>query len=412
MSGVTAAAVALPFLFRRRVGRAESNAALVRDPRRILDLRPGLEYRIVDRAFDPMTDGHRVPASPDGMACFAGPKNTWVLMRNHELDYNLALGAFRGKPAPEAYDARAAGGVTRVVLDASTGERLSSNLVLAGTLRNCAGGPSPWGWISCEETTVGGHGYAFLCSTSADRVAAPRRIPGYGRFRHEAAAIDPRTSIAYLTEDQRDGCLYRFVPHQPSDPFTGKLQALRHAHEPNFALSSALGAGQSIPVSWVDIKDPTPKSDSLRHEAARAGAARLSRGEGIWFADNTVWICSTDGGRARAGQVFALGVGPGKNADRLRLVVESPGPNVLDMPDNITIAPWGDIVVAEDGAGEHYVRAITPEGQVIDLAKNAKSQGELAGVCFSPDGSTLFLNLQMDGMTLAIRGSFPNADRT
>src|SRR5690606_12294407 len=185
------------------------------------------------------------------------------------------------------------------------------------------------------------------------------------------------------TQGQRAGCLYRFVPHQPSDPFTGQLQALRHAHEPHFALRSALGAGQAIPVSRADIQDPTRKSDRVRHEAPRAGAPRLRPGDDIRFADNTVWICSADGGRARAGQVFALGVGPGKNADRLRLVVESPGPNVLDMPDNITIAPWGDIVVAEDGAGEHYVRAITPEGQVIDLAKNAKSQGELAGVCFS-----------------------------
>lgn len=408
LSGVTAAATALPFLFQRRVGRAESSAGLVRDPRKILDLRRGLEYRIIERTFDPMTDGHRVPAAPDGMACFAGPKNTWVLMRNHELDHNLALGPFRGKPVPEAYDARAAGGVTRVVLDATTGERLSSNLVLAGTLRNCAGGPSPWGWITCEETTVRDHGYAFLCSTSAERVAAPRRIPGYGRFRHEAAAINPRTSIAYLTEDQRDGCLYRFVPHEAHDPFVGKLQALCHAHEPNFALSAGLKTGQSIPVSWVDINDPTPTSDKVRHEAARAGAAQLSRGEGIWFADDTVWICSTDGGRAGAGQVFALGVG-GKDNDKLRLVAESPGRSVLDMPDNITIAPWGDIVVAEDGSGEQYVRAITRRGEVIDLAKNAKSQGELAGVCFSPDGSTLFLNLQLDGMTVAIRGDFPNA---
>ena len=374
-------------------------------------MRRGLEYRVVERAFDPMTDGNRVPAAPDGMACFAGPKGTWVLMRNHELDYNLQLGAFRGKPPKEAFDARAAGGVTRVVLDATSGERISSNLVLAGTLRNCAGGPSPWGWISCEETTERGHGYAFLCSTSADRVASPRRIPGYGRFRHEAAAVNPATSIAYLTEDQRDGCLYRFVPSQKSDPFVGQLQALCHAHEPNFALSSALGAGQSIPVRWVDIQDPTPTSDTLRYEAAQAGAAQLSRGEGIWFADGTVWICSTNGGRANAGQVFALAVS-GKDADNLRLVVESPGPSVLDMPDNITVAPWGDIVVAEDGAGEQYVRAITPQGQVIDLAKNAKSRGELAGVCFSPDGSTLFLNLQFDGMTLAIRGQFPNAQRS
>lgn len=409
MSGAAAAAAALPFLFQRRVGGAQPRSPLVKDPRGILDLRSGLEYRVLERAFDPMTDGHRVPAAPDGMACFTGPNDSWVLMRNHELDLNHALGAFRGKPARESYDARAAGGVTRVVIDAKTGARISSNLVLAGTLRNCAGGPSPWGWISCEESTEPGHGYAFLCATSAERVAPARRLTGYGRFRHEAAAIDPKTSIAYLTEDQGNGCLYRFVPKDPSDPFVGKLQALRHANERNFALSSALQAGQSIPVRWVDITDPTPKSDTVRHEAARAGAASLSRGEGIWFADQTVWICSTDGGSAGSGQIFALGVGQGQAADSLRLVVESPEASVLDMPDNITVAPWGDVIVAEDGAGEKYVRAISPQGQVIDLARNAKSHGEIAGVCFSPDGSTLFLNLQMDGLTLAIRGTFPHA---
>ena len=401
-----ASAAALPFLFQRRLAPAAVRSPLVPDPRGILDLAPGLSYRIVDRTFDPMTDGHRVPACPDGMACFSGPGDTWVLMRNHELGDNLALGPCRGAPVPEAYDPRAAGGVTRVVLDARTGQRLSSNLVLAGTLRNCAGGASPWGWISCEETMESGHGYAFLCNTNTDRVLPAKRLTGYGRFRHEAAAVDPRTSIAYLTEDQGDGCIYRFLPADRRRPFTGRLQALKHSQQPNYALSSSLEAGTSIPVSWVDVPEPDSRTDDLRHQAASAGAATLSRGEGIWFAGNVVYICSTDGGKAGRGQILALDVSQAER-ETIRLMVESPGAATLNMPDNITVAPWGDVIVAEDGWGAAHLRAITPRGGIYDIARNAKSQGELAGVCFSPDGSTLFANMQLDGLTLAITGTFP-----
>jgi secreted PhoX family phosphatase len=50
---------------------------------------------------------------------------------------------------------------------------------------------------------------------------------------------------------------------------------------------------------------------------------------------------------------------------------------------------------------------LTSKGQVFDLAKNI-AQGfekeELAGVTFSPDGQTLFVNLQVPGMTFAIWG--------
>ncbi len=401
-----AGAAALPFLFQRRDAPAAVRRSLVRDPRGIIDLAKGLSYRIIDRTFDAMTDGHRVPACPDGMACFSGPGDTWVLMRNHELNDNLALGPYRGAPVPEAYDPRAAGGVTRIVLDARTGQRVSSNLVLAGTLRNCAGGPSPWGWISCEETTETGHGYAFLCKTTSERVQRPERLTGYGRFRHEAAAVDPRTCIAYLTEDQGDGCLYRFVPTDKRKPFTGRLQALRHAKQANYSVSSSLHAGMSIPVSRVDVPEPDSRKDDLRYQAASAGAATVSRGEGIWFADNVVYICSTDGGKAGRGQILALDVAHPER-ETLRLLVDSPSATTLNMPDNVTVAPWGDVIVAEDGWGSPHLRGITPRGHIYEIARNAKSQGEFAGVCFSPDGSTLFVNLQLDGLTLAITGTFP-----
>ncbi len=408
LSGVAfATTAAVPFLFQRRARSNAAGSALLRDPKRVLDLRPGLSYRILERAFDPMTDGYRVPARPDGMACFPGADGSWVLMRNHELDYNLALGPSRGPAIRPAYDSQSAGGVTRLVVSATTGERVSSNLVLAGTLRNCAGGPSPWGWISCEETTEPNHGYAFLCRADATEVQEPRRLPGYGRFRHEAAAVDPNTHIAYLTEDQPDSCIYRFVPSDKNRPFDGELQALRHKTRGNFLLSSEMKAGDRVEVDWVKVPHPNPDADTVRYQAAHAGAAILSRGEGICFANKSVLICSTDGGKARRGQIFALELGRNTGSDTLRLLAESPSEQTLDMPDNITLAPWGDVIVAEDGYGDQYIRGITPRGEIYDIARNAKSRGEFAGVCFSPDGSTLFANMQLDGLTVAITGTFP-----
>ncbi|MHC8733809.1 alkaline phosphatase PhoX, partial [Arenicellales bacterium IMCC56312] len=35
----------------------------------------------------------------------------------------------------------------------------STNFILTGTSRNCSGGASPYGWLSCEETEEDGHGY-------------------------------------------------------------------------------------------------------------------------------------------------------------------------------------------------------------------------------------------------------------
>jgi secreted PhoX family phosphatase len=143
------AVLSVPFtLALRRSQRAEPIATtphsrsgrLVPDARGLCDLPEGFSYAVVDRAPGPLSDGYRVPACPDGMGCFSGPNGTLVLMRNHELERSPALGPFRGAAPPEAYDPEAAGCVTRVVLNSTTLERISSNLVLAGTIRNCGGG--------------------------------------------------------------------------------------------------------------------------------------------------------------------------------------------------------------------------------------------------------------------------------
>jgi hypothetical protein len=396
-----AGSAAWHFFFRTE--RAHGRSRLKQDPERLVDLHPRLSYRVIDRAFQPMNDGHRVAAQPDGMACFEARDGAWVLMRNHELDRAAALGAYRGSVPKEAYDAGAFGCVSRVVLEPKSLKRRTSNLVLTGTLRNCSGGTSPWGWLSCEESTDARHGYVFLCPVDANRLLPARRVDAYGRFNHEGVCIDPVTHIAYLTEDRYDGCLYRFVPERKDQPFYGKLQAMKRRGVDRYSVSGSLGGDRAVDVEWLDVAAENSDDDSLRHDAQNRGALVVSRGEGIFFHDGAVYVASTDGGKAGAGQILKL-VSRSNGPDRLELLTESPGTGVLEAPDNIVVAPWGAVFMAEDGSGDQYLRALKSDGTLVDIARNARSSGEFAGVCLSPDASTLFVNLQRDGITLAIRG--------
>ena len=89
----------------------------------------------------------------------------------------------------------------------------------------------------------------------------------------------------------------------------------------------------------------------------------------------------------------------------LQLTIESQSAGLLDNADNITVSPWGDLVVCEDGSGEQFLVGITPEGEIYKFGRNATARNsEFAGATFSPDGSTLFVNIQHDGLTLAITG--------
>jgi secreted PhoX family phosphatase len=405
-AGAVFGGVALSFgrVFAERSQPGKLRPRLLPDPHRILDLAPGFSYSVIDRQLERMDDGYRVPRRPDGMACFQTASGAWALLRNHELtgapedaDY------LDGRVPPQAFNPAMFGGVTRVELDPTSLKRTRSNLVLTGTARNCAGGVSPWGWLTCEESTEPQHGYVFVCSKDALGAAPPQRIAAYGRCRREAAAVDPETNIAYLTEDEVDSCFYRFVPAAKERPFEGRLEALCVLGRPRFQAAKQARLGEALAVSWVPIDDPEARERPLRVQAQERGAAIIRRGEGLWLDARRAYICSTTGGPADAGQIFVLELSePGT----LSLLTESRDREQLDMPDNICIGPGGVLYMVEDGPGNQYLRALLPDGTLVDLARNAASHSEMAGCCFSPDGRVLFANLQDDGITVAIQGPF------
>jgi len=400
-AGALAAAGGLAWLYQpRKIGAPLGD--LVSDSNGILDLPPGFSYQVLQRVGDQMTDGFKAPAAPDGMACFAGDNDSWVVMRNHEIHEGSPVDSTLG------FAGNRGGGVTRLVVDRESGALLSSNFVLSGTSRNCAGGPSPYGWLSCEEIGEAGHGYVFLCDASASTLQAPHQLPALGRFPHEAAAFDEATGITYLTEDTSDSAIYRHLPDHPTQPFVGgELQALKVSSQDRFRLSEGPKVGDAFDVEWVPVPDPQALKASTRDQAHNAGAAFLSRGEGAWFAEGHVYICSTDGGPNRRGQLYRLDILSG-GMDRLTLVAQAESDDSFDNPDNVTVSPWGDVFMAEDGGAPNGVRVLKPDGTLLHFARNAIDGGksEITGVCFSPDGNWLFLNLQWEGLTLAITGPF------
>jgi secreted PhoX family phosphatase len=105
----------------------------------LLLLPEGFEYISYGWTGDVMDDGRPTPGAHDGMAAFRLPDGTVRLVRNHER------GAGPAFATGMTYDPSGGGGTTTLAFDPDGESFLGSHASLAGTLRNCAGGPTPWG---------------------------------------------------------------------------------------------------------------------------------------------------------------------------------------------------------------------------------------------------------------------------
>ncbi len=395
--------------------------ALQPDPEGLLDLPENFTYRVVSSLGDRMSDGASVPDKADGMGCFDLGDGQLVLVRNHELvstddsggAFAVGFGSKDGGFVP--------GGTTHVILDAKTLTVTDQFRSLGGTIRNCSGGVTPWNtWLTCEESTTGpgrefgeglvkNHGWVFEVPANARGLVAPEPLYALGRFNHEAACVDPETGFVYLTEDRDDSVLYRFIPKQSGQlAMGGRLQAMQVVDAPdlrNWSAASLRPGGVSA-VNWLDLDDVESPNDDLRHRARAKGASLIARGEGIHMAQGEAYICSTSGGAARLGQILRLHLSDTGEHDRLELFFESVSTRQFNFGDNLTVAPNGHLIVCEDQYTEkvdNFLRGITPEGHAYPLAR-LRLQTELAGACFSPDGTTLFVNVYAPTRTLAITG--------
>jgi len=328
--------------------------------------------------------------------------------------------------------------VTTLVYDLKNKRLEKVFLSLAGAAGNCAGGRTPWGsWLSCEEsaiTQVDGaqkpHGFVFEVPISATGPVEAAPLTAMGRFAHEAAAVDPDTDIVYMTEDAMTGLFYRFLPNQRQNLAEGgRLQALVIKDQKSVNTSNwprdwgstgpgGMEVGREMEVEWVDLDNVDAPDGDLAARGFAVGAAQFCRGEGMDYGrrpearSGEIYFNCTQGGASRTGQVWRYRPsekegrrGEKRSPGVLTLIYESPSPDTLDLCDNLAFAPWGDIILCEDGFGDQFLRGLTPKGEIYDIARNAETEGaEFCGACFSPDGSVMFVNVQEPGHTFAIEG--------
>ncbi len=237
--------------------------------------------------------------------------------------------------------------------------------------------------------------------SSATGFVTPVPLVAMGRFNHEAAAVDPNTGYVYMTEDRSDGLLYRFVPNTRNNLSSGgALYALRISAKPKANTTTGFIVGQSHAVNWVRITNPDPATDTIRATGFNLGAAKFARGEGIFYSNGDIYFSCTSGGSAGVGQVWRYTPA----TETLRLYIQPNNAGILDFPDNIVVAPNGDLFLCEDGGGTDFIVGVTPSGSLYKFARNRLNSNELTGVCFSPNGQIMFVNMQTPGITFAISG--------
>ena len=394
---------------------------LVPDPAGMLDLPRGFSYRLLSSLGNAMTDGCTVPDKADGMGCFSLGNDEIVLIRNHELVPADDAGGVLAKGFGTRDGAIVPGGTTSIVLDATTLEVKREFRSLAGTIRNCSGGITPWGsWLTCEEAPTGpgqrfgeglaeNHGWVFEVPANATGLIDAVPLKAMGRFNHEAACVDPRTGIVYLSEDRDDSVLYRFVPTTPGRLGDGGLlqaMVVEGLSDTRNWTSADMAVGFRHTVRWIDCDDVESPNDDLRSRAAAKGAALVARGEGIHTGTDEIFICSTNGGQRKLGQILRLVPGTGGKPDQIELFFESQSKDQFNYGDNLTVGPNGHLIVCEDQYTEvvdNHLRGITPDGRAYTLGR-LRMQTELAGGCFSPDGKWFFVNAYSPTRTLAITG--------
>jgi secreted PhoX family phosphatase len=282
---------------------------------------------------------------------------------------------------------------------------------------------------------------------SRHQVAKP--IKAFGRYEHEALAVEPNLRHVYLSEDASgpNGLFYRWtapsgvrlglgLANRLSDN-AGKLEAMQirladGSIVPDIAYFTSAQIGQPFKVTWIEVPERDAQATPVRNQFADGTVTRGKKFEGVWSNGKGAYIVNSFAfgpadlpadATKHDGMVWFYDY----DDQTITLVTYFPHnpaaegegsfPKFADMtfdgPDNVTVTPWGSLVLAEDGVRASHVLSSVPGGPTYAIARNQITNGtsngvptysEFTGPTFSPDGRILFVNIQVPGITLAVTG--------
>lgn len=250
--------------------------------------------------------------------------------------------------------------------------------------------------------------------------------PAIGARSHEGLRFDAQGNLYGISESRglknagapgESGAIFKFVPDRRGDLSSGTLYALRVLN------------GRTGPAVWepLDLDPTTFDSDAA---AQAVGATAWDRPEDVEIATST--------GNARGGNgIMYVAVTessdlPQDNGLVLRIELNGdeayvsnyvePGVNVavetggdsgtgFDDPDNLALAPNGDLYITEDDAPSDIwvARGNGPVASRVELfSRLLDCSAEATGIYFARDGQTLWVNSQHaalnggDDLTIAI----------
>jgi len=153
----------------------------------LIKLPDGFRYMSYGWTGDLMSDNVRTPNLHDGMAVVdtEGNSGRLILVRNHEGGHGTPY--LNKRSITHLNDG--AGGTTNLIFDARHERWAKAWSTLAGTVRNCAGGVTPWGsWITGEETFApawwGNHTGYFLSTNGGPAGGTSVRVQPARRDHH------------------------------------------------------------------------------------------------------------------------------------------------------------------------------------------------------------------------------------